>query len=386
MASNNIPSWIDSKLFENVVRDSVGDFKKIQNFKVFNALGPGENYATVMLRVQIEVQLMDDAVKTQTFMLKVAHDNKLYREQMSKWEMFKKEAGMYRDVVPELEELYRKKGLNIRFGAKAYKLPVSVKHEYILLEDLSKSGFRNVKRQDCLDMVHTKSVLKKLAQWHAASAVRVDEKGSYDEHYQHGFLTESSREMCDQMFSGTLKYVLAAARKLPNHEEWIQQMESQFAHLTDVVFTQMVYQDDPNEFKVLNHGDFWCNNIMFRYNENDGSLEETYFVDLQMPRYGTVAQDLLYFILSSTQLDLKVACFDELIHYYHVHLIKHLQLLDYQKPMPLLRDIHQSIIKKGVWGKYLFVLSKLMFLIVMHYLSLDLRSRDSLLYYVRCFV
>uniref|UniRef100_A0A1I8NAH6 CHK kinase-like domain-containing protein n=1 Tax=Musca domestica TaxID=7370 RepID=A0A1I8NAH6_MUSDO len=350
--NNNVPAWINSKLFENVLREAVGNYKSIENFQVANALGPGENFATLMLRVRTKVLLPDDSYKNKSFMMKVALDNKIYREQMSKWEMFKKEAGMYRDIVPELEEMYKKKDVEVHFGAKYFKLPVD--QEYILLEDLAEKGFRNVKRQNCLDMVHAKCVLRKLAQWHAASAVRVVEKGPYDEQYLHGFLTEDSREICDQMFSGTLKHVLAAARKLPNHEEYYGQMETLFGHLTDAVFSQLIPQRNSDEFLALNHGDFWCNNIMFQYDDgnSDGKNQplETYFVDLQMPRYGTVAQDLLYFILSSTQVDLKVNHFDELIHHYYENLIENLKLLDYSKPLPNLRDIHGSLIRYGLWG------------------------------------
>ncbi|XP_061399694.1 uncharacterized protein LOC133335438, partial [Musca vetustissima] len=319
--NNNVPSWINVKLFENALREAVGDYKAIENFKVANALGPGENFATLMLRVRVELLLSDDSHQVKNFMMKVALDNELYREHMSKWEMFKKEAGMYRDIVPELEEMYRRRGCG----------------------NLSERGFRNVKRQDGLDMMHTKCVLRKIAQWHAATAVRVLEKGPYDEQYLDGFFTEDSREFCDQMFKGTLKHVLAAARKLPNHEEYYGQIESLFSHFTDTMYSQLVSgENSGDEFIALNHGDFWCNNIMFQYDDDNSAPKETYFVDLQMPRYGPVAQDLLYFILSSTQADLKVQHFDELIQYYYEHLIESLKLLEYSKPLPKLRDIHDQ--------------------------------------------
>uniref|UniRef100_A0A1I8PQJ6 CHK kinase-like domain-containing protein n=2 Tax=Stomoxys calcitrans TaxID=35570 RepID=A0A1I8PQJ6_STOCA len=346
-SQSNIPSWINSTTFEGALRESVGDFKKIQNFNVCNALGPGENYATLMLRVQIEFLLLDDSLSTQSFMLKVPLDNKLYEEEMSKWDMFKKEAGMYRDVIPEMEELYRNKGVEVRFGAKSYSLPVT--KDYILLEDLSRRGFRNIKRQNGLDMQHAKSSLKMLAQWHAASAVRVAQKGPYDEAYVHGFLIESSREITQQMFDCNLKHILAAARQLPHHEEYYGKMEAMFANLTDIVYSESSTEIFENEFLALNHGDFWCNNIMYQY-DDEGNLKDTHVVDLQMPRFGSVAQDLMYFILSSTQLDLKVKRFDELVAYYHQQLVEHLKILEYSKTMPCLRDIHKSLIKRNVWG------------------------------------
>ncbi|GBP07253.1 hypothetical protein EVAR_73477_1 [Eumeta japonica] len=184
MSQPDSPAWIESSLFEHVLRATIKDFKHIKEFRVSPALAP-ENYATIMLKVQAEVALTSGSLKEQSFMLKVAHDTELYRKEMSKWEIFATETGMYSIIKPEFEELYAHVGLNVQFGAKCYELPVN--KEYILLEDLSRRGFKNVKRQDCLDMEHCQAVLKKIAQFHAASAVRVERKGMFAEHYLYGF-------------------------------------------------------------------------------------------------------------------------------------------------------------------------------------------------------
>lgn len=112
----------------------------------------------------------------------------------------------------------------------------------------------------------------------------------------------------------------------------------------------MKSKKDPDEFNVLNHGDLWVNNIMFQYNE-DGSLRETYFIDFQMGRYGSPAQDLQYFLLSSTNLNNKIKYFDYFISYYHRHLIENLTLLHYKAKMPQLKDIHVALFKHSYWGK-----------------------------------
>lgn len=104
------------------------------------------------------------------------------------------------------------------------------------------------------------------------------------------------------------------------------------------------------EFSVLNHGDAWCNNFMFQYDEA-GHLKETYFVDLQMCRYSSPAQDLIYFILSSTDIEVKIAKFDYLVKFYHEKLTENLNLLKYPKKLPSLRCLHQSIFNHADWSK-----------------------------------
>lgn len=106
---------------------------------------------------------------------------------------------------------------------------------------------------------------------------------------------------------------------------------------------------DHNDFNVINHADLWTNNIMFQY-AKEGQLLDTYFVDYAFPKYGSPAQDLIYFIISSLQVDIKIKQFDHLIQYYHENLVENLQLLKYPKKIPTLKDIHILLHKYNIWG------------------------------------
>lgn len=107
---------------------------------------------------------------------------------------------------------------------------------------------------------------------------------------------------------------------------------------------------DPTGLNVLNHGDFWSNNMMFSHDEA-GKIKETILVDYQMPKYGTVAQDLLYFLMSSTRLEDKLSKFDYYIKFYHDNLVEHLKILNYTEALPKLREIHSTLFRYGFWGK-----------------------------------
>lgn len=108
---------------------------------------------------------------------------------------------------------------------------------------------------------------------------------------------------------------------------------------------------NPEEFNVLNHGDCWANNIMFRHNEKD-ELEETLIIDYQMCKWGTPAQDLYYFLLTSAKLDLKLSCFDYFIRHYHQELVINLELLGYSKSIPTLTDIQLLLFKHHNWANF----------------------------------
>uniref|UniRef100_T1PCR4 Ecdysteroid kinase n=1 Tax=Musca domestica TaxID=7370 RepID=T1PCR4_MUSDO len=280
--------------------------------------------------------------------MKVPHDSELYRSEMSKWQMFTIEALTYKEIVREFEQMYADVGLEIKLSPQSYQLPVD--KEYILLEDLKKLGFRNTKRQDGLDMEHCKKVLKKLAQWHAASAVRIERQGPYPEQYVRGLTNRDGFDLLRTVMLTCAKNAAKSAKTIPGHELYLEKMEKLGEIFTENFFEKTAV--DPNEFNVLNHGDCWSNNIMFQYDDQD-QLRECYFVDLQIPRYGSVAQDVTYFLMTSAKLEVKVNRFDELIRYYHSNLKEHLQLLNYSKTIPSLGDIHRVLINNaGTWGAF----------------------------------
>ncbi|XP_037817363.1 uncharacterized protein LOC119607494 [Lucilia sericata] len=340
-----IPSWIEASLFETVFKEIEPQFNQTKDFKVKRALSAGENFATIMLRLEADIELKDGSSKTITLMLKTAHNNEMFLEMMKSHNIFDAEATMYREIVPELEQMYKDIGVEVRFGAKSYEL--SIDQPYILLEDLKPKGFININRLEGLDMEHTHSVLKKLAQWHAASAVRVARKGAYNKIISEAFFKEETREMMKTIFGSMHRVHLDCIKSFDGHELYYERMCEQINCRTDEMYDGA--KVDLSEFNVLNHGDCWSNNVMFRH-DAFGNIKETYLVDLQVPRYGSPAQDLYYFLLSSTKYELKIKHFDYFIKYYHSELLKHLKLLNYSKKMPSLKDIHISLHKHNSWA------------------------------------
>ncbi|XP_043654554.1 uncharacterized protein LOC122620932 [Drosophila teissieri] len=338
-----IPAWVKPEAFEDLLKDNVKDYRKTKALRAKAGVAAGENYATIMLRLELDVETKDKSQVTKAFMLKTPHDTEAYRKLLEQTNIFDVERGMYVEVVPELEQMYRDVGLEVKFGAVAYDIKVS--ENYVLLEDLRPRGFRNVDRLQGLDQAHTESVLRKFAQWHAASAVRVDLKGPYDAKYTPGFFeSEQIRNFfCDRSANILLKHI----DQYEGHANYVEDLHCVSKKLFDVYDDLKEAKSD--EFNALNHGDGWSNNIMFQYNDKN-EITNTYFVDLQLPKWGSVAQDLYYFLLSSTKLDIKTAKFDYFIWFYHSELVKHLKLLNYSKKLPTLRSLRNELNKYSGWA------------------------------------
>ncbi|XP_013107735.2 uncharacterized protein LOC106087290 [Stomoxys calcitrans] len=350
--SPTIPKWIEAKLFEKVLKEVEIEFKEIKSFKIEPALGPGENYASYMLKIEFVIKLNDDTLKHVDFMLKVGQDSELYREMVQAYDVFDIEKGMYQDIIPEIEEMLMKVDIKVRFGAKTYTLPTTEPH--ILMENLKTQGFRNANRLDGLDVEHMESVLKKMAQWHAASAVRVARKGTYLEKYAKGYLKPESHKLITEMYGSTTNVLLECVRQYSNAHLYYDKVEKMQYKLTENLYkTVAEAADNDEEFKVLNHGDIWSNNIMFQYDKHSGNLIETYFVDYQMPLYTSPALDVLYFIMSSSKYEIKLERFDYMIAFYYKQLREVLTLLKYPKRIPTLRDVQCTMYKNGIWDESL---------------------------------
>ncbi|KAH8330906.1 hypothetical protein KR067_008721, partial [Drosophila pandora] len=346
MAANNIPDWITADLFEDVLKANIEGYSKVRNFKADSGSAAGENYATIMLRVHIEVELKDGKTKQVSYMVKLPHQLEAFREMMKTTNIFEIERTMYDEVVPEMESIYRDAGVDIVFGAKSYDLK-NAKSDYVALEDLGIKGFKNANRLEGLDQAHTERVLQKLAQWHAASAVRVATRGPYPKILLAGFFKEENRAMMEEMMKGMGGRFVRSCATYEGNEVYLEKVKAIQPLFVDKLM--QFSKADPTEFNVLNHGDSWSNNIMFQY-DAFGKIKEVYLVDYQIPKYGTVAQDLLYFLISSTKLEDKLSKFDYYIKVYHDYLVEHLKLLKYSKPIPTLRDIHLALFKYGFFG------------------------------------
>jgi len=68
---------------------------------------------------------------------------------------------------------------------------------------------------------------------------------------------------------------------------------------------------------IINHGDCWSNNMLFKYDPETKKPVSIILVDLQMPSETCVTNDLQYVMYSSTNASLRKEHFDELLQLYH---------------------------------------------------------------------
>ena len=165
---------------------------------------------------------LDGSTKPIHYIMKLLPDVPMYKEYIQIYNVFEVETKMYLEIVKEFEEMYKAAGVDVCFGAKLFKLNVDV--PYLLLEDLGQRGFKNAKRTECLDIKHTKSVLKKLAQWHAVSAARVANKAPYPDSFKIGNMVPALKPFMQQMHDMLAPIMTDIFKTYKGHEDWLPQL------------------------------------------------------------------------------------------------------------------------------------------------------------------
>lgn len=105
-------------------------------------------------------------------------------------------------------------------------------------------------------------------------------------------------------------------------------------------------------FQVLNHGDFWINNMMFRSDE-DGNPLEVRLIDFQIPCWGTPSCDLFYLLILSVKDDVKINDFDEIVAFYHSEMAGALNKLNYDQQIPTLSELHSDLLDNAGFGEFI---------------------------------
>lgn len=153
----------------------------------------------------------------------------------------------------------------------------------MLSEDLSRKGYRNVNKRLGLDMKHFKIALKKLAWWHATTAVLAQK----DRETFEVFLKPAIRpEMV--ITKSLLTNVVTDIAHVASQWQGFEAISKHLLGIKDRLFIKVCndFTCREEEFNVITHGDIWSNNIMYKYDENgapvDALMVTTYEVFAQL--------------------------------------------------------------------------------------------------------
>ncbi|KAJ8728884.1 hypothetical protein PYW07_006580 [Mythimna separata] len=315
----------------------------------FEAVGAaGDNYAASVKRIIVEGENGN-----LTMIAKIAPTHEIVRKTLSAPLMFNNEYLMYKEVLPKLLSLQKQAEIpekdQLRFP-KCYGASVDAPNEVILIEDLKPSGFGMQDRLKPLADEYVKSVLRNLAIYHSLSYVLKNKEPETYNYY---------RDNLGDMWG-------AMANKRPEELTYFRQIEAASLKMLDNIEHQNIMRHKVSEivaraakmskfengsrYAVIQHGDCWTNNVMFKF--EDDTLQQSILIDYQLCKNSSPANDILYLIFNCTDHETRVKNFYDWLDYYHTELDKSLSNYGLKSNYVYPRDQLDADVKR--YGKLAF--------------------------------
>ncbi|XP_067003280.1 uncharacterized protein [Anabrus simplex] len=287
----------------------------------------GDSYLSIVTRLKVEgLSLSDNKTHTLSLIVKGLPANIGRRKTFRSCEFFRNEVNFYNEVLPRFLTFQEKKKLQKPFVEipRCYEAFADGENDFVIMEDVSHSGFVAPKRQEGFDYEHCCAVLQIMGRFHALSLAMKDQEpeefkkaaSSVKETY---YYSENKPWYADMLRRFTDILSDAVSKELPGTV-----YEEKLKMLTDDDFydrlTNLVKPKEP--YAVVGHGDTWCPNFLFRYKKYDSSdqkneIEDVRVIDFQLARYGSPVLDLSFMIYSCTTKELLNSHYDNLLQCYY---------------------------------------------------------------------
>uniref|UniRef100_A0A1B0G5F7 CHK kinase-like domain-containing protein n=1 Tax=Glossina morsitans morsitans TaxID=37546 RepID=A0A1B0G5F7_GLOMM len=339
-----IPSWITKEYFKEILANDEPGALYVKHFTPTAAIPPGENFTSIMLRIHVDLEMTDGSTKHKSYIMKTMLDDDKGDDMINKLSLFPKEMTVYREYIPAFENFYKNIGWPIKLAPKCLLVEHKNGRINFVFEDLKEQHFKNPKRLQGCSMQLMIASLWKLAEHHAVSAVYAERNGPFPTDFQYGFFNKDlDIEIMRNAYEMKIEEYKWAMKQwqLDNVEEYIRKLPT-FEQYWKCGLSTL--QQRENSFNVLTHGDFWSSNIMFSEDPTGSHINDIIIVDFQICKWGSPAEDLLFFLTISPEKEIRIKEFDNFIAIYYKRLLECLKALNYQKPYPKLRDLHKDIL------------------------------------------
>lgn len=307
--------------------DTMALFGTIKNYTLKQLTAPGENYGSLMLRLDMTVENQNITSEINA-VVKMLPPNLFLQEMFNTEVTFRKEIMFYKTIIPTLQQFQRDHNVQtiIDFVPRYYGSRLNLKNDYsakvdehaiLVLENLKVDNFVNEDKTVGVSLDVAKMVLSDLAQLHAIPiALKTEKPEVFEEvimpHLGNFYFPE-------KMLKGMKEQLRETLKKVPELKPFEERLWKMFNNLYN--------HQKPNEtWSTISHNDCWTNNTMVKI--SDGQPIKTKLIDFQIFDYGSLAKDVVFFLFSSVNSTVLNKHYNELTKWYHSNFIKTLEQLN----------------------------------------------------------
>lgn len=273
-----IPEFLSSTYFESIL----SKFNRDETLKVYSInVGPcgaaGDAFASTMYRVDVcATQGNENSFRRGNYVVKMMPTSQLAVAKLGtgSYDVHEKEMEIFKNIFPEFTRILGSTGECKNIFPKA--IAVDRVRGVIVMEDLAIKKFLMADRKVGLDINHIRLSLVKLARFHAASMVLMEDDPSVFESFDIGMFSRNSSAFNSYITThlNALTTEVSAWNGFNSIAVKLNAMKKKF-----IANTNKVFDNEPGDLQVLVHGDLWTNNLMFTY-DRKGLLSDAIIVRL----------------------------------------------------------------------------------------------------------
>lgn len=346
---------MDKEVLEVVLKklDKESKIATILDMESVSALPKGENYTSTILRITLKVVLGNGRPAKKSLIMKQLITEGDMGELIKELNTAKIESQVYSVVHKNMSYLMEEfEDTEDTLWCKF--IHYDPKLSLIVLEDLKASGYNTVPRQIGLDLEHAMLALRALGRYHGMAKV-LEQRGivSKDDYRPYELFTNLK---IIKLFLYKGISTVAKVMKESWGPEWTEignKLTVPFDPFAAKWCSMGTVYTEVSEFAVLNHGDCWSNNMMFKYDFQKRPISVK-FLDYQIPHYNTPCIDLSYLLYLGVQPVIRRSNYQLLLKTYYDSLVGSLDKFGYTGTKPTLEEITATMKKLEFFGLAFF--------------------------------
>lgn len=305
---------------EGVLRGSLGPQTKVESLKWKHLTDPGENFGSLILAIDADVA-RDERPETLHLVAKLPPSSAYLIDLFNSPMVFYKEIYFYSTVAPAFLQLQLENGTPekelIKLVPNFYGGRIGLDDGFdgqalVLLENLNYLGYVTQDRISGLDRRHIDFAVKELAKFHAIPiAMRVKKPKTFEEVVLPG-LEAHINDTAIACVNDMVDKARANLKNMPQAQDYADSIDRTIDYALEIETSNAKKQ---SPWLTFVHGDFWVNNMMFKYDE--GRISGLKIVDFQLGVYEYCVDDLIFFLLSSARKEVIDKSLQDVIDLYH---------------------------------------------------------------------